>query len=188
MQWCGMRGRLTRRAGCICAWLLVAGCASHQAYPRHWPVFAQDAQTCNEVSGEYRDEGKTAEGSPASLSGLLFNGPAASTDSVTLSVQQGNRVMVGVELPGRQPLVLSGEDVSCRRGTLVVRAGGKWFVAGGAPGLPLISVGRRSTTLELHAVAQGVVIRVNRRASGVAVVIPYTFSHKNWYRFERLPP
>lgn len=163
-------------------------CASHQAYPRQWPTFVQDAQTCNGLSGEYRDEGKTAEGYATSLSRLLFNEPAARIDSIALSVRQDTRVTVRAELSGQQqPLVLSGDDVSCDRGTLVVRAGGKWFVAGGAPELPLIGVGKRSTTLELHAVANGLVIRVKKRASGVAVVIPFTFSHETWYRFERLP-
>jgi hypothetical protein len=148
---------------------------------------AEDAQACNGLSGEYRNEGTTAEGYATSLSDLLFNRPTASFDTMTLSVQQGDRMMVRVELPLREPLVLSGDDVSCHRGTLVVRAGGKWFVAGGAPELPLISVGRRSTTLELHAVANGLVIRVKKRASGVVVAIPYTHSDETWHRFERLP-
>lgn len=168
----------------MCAVLLVAGCASRQAYPRQWPAFTEDAQTCNGLSGEYRNEGRTAEGYTTLLSDLLFNRPTAITDTMTLSVQQGDRMTVRAELPVHEPLVLSEDDVSCHRGTLVLRAGGKWFLAGG--GL-LIVVGKRSTTLELHPIANGLVIRVKRRASGVVVAFPYTHSDETWHRFQRLP-
>jgi hypothetical protein len=180
---------VTARWVWTCALLLVIdACASHQGYPRQWPPFAQHDQRCTVLSGEYRNEGKTPEGYATSLSGLLLNEHAL-IDRLTLSVQQGDgHLVVRAEIPQRDPVTLSEDDVSCRSGVLVVRPRGHWFVTSGAPELPLFAIGKRSTTLELRSVENGLVVRVKGRASGVLVAIPYTHSDETWHRFERVSP
>jgi hypothetical protein len=179
----GPRLRLITRMGWLATVLLVCGCASHQAYPQHWPTLARRGHTCTELSGGYRNRGQTAEGHLTWLSTLLFDG-AEGVDSIRLVVQEDEQPVVRVEIPGGPPVVLAGETLSCRSGTLVVHDRGRWVAAGSEFGL--FSVGRRSTSLELNAVADGLVIKVKRRTNTLVTAIPWTASDETWHRFERM--
>jgi hypothetical protein len=187
-----MRAYATGRAAVIpilrpcvlAASLLLCSCASRQPYPRHWPTLAESVEICSGLSGEYRNQGEMGDGHLTWLSTLLFDGPIA-TDSMTLVVQDGDRPVVRAALGDLEPVVLPREILSCEDGVLVVRPRGQWV--GAASEFGLFSVGRRSTTLELHAAENALVIRVKTRTNVVVTAIPWTSSGQTWHRFERLP-
>lgn len=184
-------GWLARSIVAICLSNALGGCVSHQKYPRTWSALDDRAAACEQIAGEYRNQGESGDASPKLLSNLLLgDAPHGAIPLVRLAfVGDGAVEVEGAfttaqdQLPTR---FLSRDQVECKRGKLLIRAGGRWeFRQAGE--LPIISVGRVMTSLELTVGGNYLVVKEKTKAVGAAMVIPLVYHGETWYRFERVP-
>jgi hypothetical protein len=167
-----------------CILVVLTGCASRQPYPQTWPVL-DDARECEQISGDYRNEGEDDASLPASLTVLLFEAGPNQPGIVRLALSADGALQVSLKSVDDQwsSRVVPREQVACRNGTLIIEAG-RWFGAGSQYGL--FAVGKRSRAIELHRAAGYLVVKRKMMTSAVIVVVPWKDTTERWHRFARL--